>query len=415
MVLVLLGLAMMIIGYIGVFFARLIKSAVSRQREFLADASAVQFTRNPSGLSGALKKIGGLATGSRLATPAAETASHLFFANGIASPFLGLLATHPPLTERIRRLDPQFTGDLASPAPASHTAAGTAATTGTSPLSALSALTPPPLPGMSPAQAVNHAGTLSAVSLLQAAHSIEAIPPSLRTAAHTPALAQAVIFGILLDSRPEPRRQQLAYLAKRVPAELNDAIQTLDRELTALPAPLRQPLVEIAIGTLKHLLPAEYPAFRETVMGLVSADEEVSLFEYMVLRMLLRHLDTPFGLAKRARIHITSLNTLTHEAATVLSALAWFGATTPEMATAAFAAGCRELGVNTLTLLPTEAASLKEMDQALDRLAETTPPIKQKLVAACTAAISADGVVTLEEGEALRAVADALDCPLPRG
>lgn len=268
---------------------------------------------------------------------------------------------------------------------------------------------------MSPDQAVNQAGTLSAGSLIHAAHSIEAIPPTLRTAAHTPTLAQAVIFGILLDPRPEPRQQQLAYLAKRVPAELNEAIQMLDRELSALPAPLRQPLVDIAIGTLKHLRPAEYPAFRETVMGLVSADEEVSLFEYMVLRMLLRHLDTPFGLAKRARIHITSLNTLTREAATVLSALAWFGARTPELAAAAFAAGCRELGVSALNLLPAEKASLKEMDQALDRLAETTPPIKQKLVAACTAAISADGIVTLEEGEALRAVADALDCPLPRG
>ena len=415
MVLVLLGLAMMIIGYVGVFFARLIKSAVSRQREFLADASAVQFTRNPSGLSGALKKIGGLASGSRLAAPSAEAASHLFFANGIAAPFLGMLATHPPLAERIRRLDPQFTGEFADAAPAGHTAAGTAATTGASPLSSLSALAPPPLPGMAPEQVVTQAGTLPASSLLLAADSIDAIPPSLLTAAHTPELAQAVIYGILLDADPELRTKQLRYLVQRIPTELHLDSDHLIQELNTLPASSRQPLVEIAIGSLKHLTPEHYQAFRETMMTLVSADAEVTLFEYMVLRMVLRHLDTPFGLAKPAKVRLTSFNTLTQELTSVLSALAWYGATTPAIAEAAFLTGCRELGFTTLHLLPAPSATLSAMDKALDRLAETTPLLKQKLVAACAAAIHSDGAITPDERDALRAVADALDCPLPRG
>jgi hypothetical protein len=135
----------------------------------------------------------------------------------------------------------------------------------------------------------------------------------------------------------------------------------------------------------------------------------------MVLRMVVRHLDTPFGLAKPTKVRFTSFNTLTQEITSVLSALAWYGATTPADAEQAFLTGCRELGFTTLHLLPAPSASLGTMDKALDRLAETTPLLKQKLVAACTAAISADGIVTLEEGEALRAVADALDCPLPRG
>src|SRR5471032_3060906 len=106
-----LGLALLIIGYIGVFFGRLIQAAVSRQREFLADASSVQFTRNPNGITGALKKIGGLGeNGSRLAHAHSEEVSHMFFSNGISEAFIGLLETHPPLPGRIRVFDPNFDG-----------------------------------------------------------------------------------------------------------------------------------------------------------------------------------------------------------------------------------------------------------------------------------------------------------------
>src|SRR5271154_2796472 len=106
-----LGLALLIIGYIGVFFGRLIQAAVSRQREFLADASSVQFTRNPNGITGALKKIGGLGeTGSRLSHAHSEELSHMFFSNGISEAFIGLLETHPPLADRIRAFDPNFDG-----------------------------------------------------------------------------------------------------------------------------------------------------------------------------------------------------------------------------------------------------------------------------------------------------------------
>ncbi len=110
----LIGLALYVIGYVGVFFGNLIKAAVSRQREFLADASAVQFTRNPDGLAGALKKIGALAEGSQIQDPHAEEASHLFFGKAVGGldHFFGLLASHPPLVERIRRIDPSFTGDF---------------------------------------------------------------------------------------------------------------------------------------------------------------------------------------------------------------------------------------------------------------------------------------------------------------
>jgi Zn-dependent protease with chaperone function len=104
----LFGIALVVIGAIGAFFARLIQAALSRQRESLADASSVQFTRNPAGLSRALQKIGGI--GSRIDSPHASEASHMFFANGVSRPLMGLLATHPPLADRIRAIDPGWDG-----------------------------------------------------------------------------------------------------------------------------------------------------------------------------------------------------------------------------------------------------------------------------------------------------------------
>ena len=106
-----MGLALVLIGSLGVLLGRMIKCAISRQREFLADASAVQFTRNPMGLAGALKKIGGLSEGSRIQSPNAEQACHMFFGQGVMS-FNQLLATHPPLLARIQRLDPSFQGEF---------------------------------------------------------------------------------------------------------------------------------------------------------------------------------------------------------------------------------------------------------------------------------------------------------------
>lgn len=397
----LLGLAMMIIGYIGVFFARLIKSAVSRQREFLADASAVQFTRNPGGLAGALKKIAGLATGSRLQTEGAESASHLFFANGLGASFLGLLATHPPLEERIRRLEPDF----AAGQPVTE-AAGDGGYSRK--LGDASVVT-----GVSPEQVVSLAGTLSADTLDRTSQQLGQIPAPLLNAARTPNQARAVIFGLLLDRDATRRARQLDTLANLMPGDVRLEMEGWLPELDALPRELRRPLASLATSTLRQLPPDQYPEFRAAVMHLVSADDEVSLFEYLVMRMLVRHLDARFTPGKRSRSHITTLAPLHRDAETALSALAWFGAVKESDAAQAFEAGRRELGNPEIVLLPATRSSLEQMDAALERLAEAIPPLKQKLVAAFTAAVIQDGTITPDEAEALHAAADALECPLP--
>src|SRR5205085_2001576 len=208
----LLGLALIIVGWVGVLFGRLIQAAVSRQREFLADASAVQFTRNPSGLAGALKKIGGIAEGSALQSHRAEEASHFFFANGLKSGFFGF-ATHPPLIERIRALDPSFDGKypsvvlpdtavLATPPPLP----GASPLVQPPPLPAMPTAKPPPLPSARPpplpsitqVTIVADIGQPRTEHLQYAVDLHQAVAPSIQTAVRDPLGAHALVCAFLL-------------------------------------------------------------------------------------------------------------------------------------------------------------------------------------------------------------------------
>ena len=419
-----IALAMIVIGYIGVFFARLIKSAVSRQREFLADASAVQFTRNPDGIAGALKKIGGLFQGSRVESPHAEEASHLFFADGLKSSFLSLMATHPPLVERIRRLDPSFEGKfdrrgsgqepsdeevVAAAMDEEPAAFRRAAAPETIPV-------PPPLPSVNvePARVVEQVGTLGRGHLTYAASLLSSLPAGLRESVRDPMSAQAVVFGLLLSKTPDIRDRQMNLLSTNArPAMHRETLRILPL-VKNVGAEARLPLAELALGTLGHMSAPQYRTFRDLAVQLAGADAEIDLFEYVLLRIMTRHLDPLFGLGKRRTVRYSGLAPLADECSTLLSAIAWFGQDTPEAAAAAFRKGADELGVSPgLALLAGSKASLESMDTALEKLADADPASKQKLVAACAACVGFDGKVTVEEAEALRAVADALECPIP--
>src|SRR5262245_28890169 len=216
---VLLGLGVFVLGLVGAFFGRLIMAAVSRQREYLADASAVQFTRNPDGIGGALKKIGGLAEGSRIENPQAAEAGHMFFANAFAGEGLaGLLATHPPLVERIRRLDPQFDGRFPEVRPGSVDREELEGSRrGSVPQFAgmprLPGLPPVPLPVLGFAdEAASRVGHVDPeeISCAQALH--DGMPDVLRVAAQEPFSARALVYALLLDPRADLRDLQLTRL-----------------------------------------------------------------------------------------------------------------------------------------------------------------------------------------------------------
>jgi Zn-dependent protease with chaperone function len=431
----LLGLALIIIGWVGVLFGRLIQAAVSRQREFLADASAVQFTRNPGGLAGALKKIGGLSEGSKLQSPRAEEASHLFFANGLKSSFFGF-ATHPPLAERIRALDPSFDGNFPSVVTEAIDSASAPAPPPPPPRSQpppLPGAQPPPLPitqppplptvmaGLAPPVIASQAivadiGQPTTEHLRYAAELQQSLPPSLRTAAQDPLGASALVCAFLLDPDPAAREKQLEELARDSSEGMRDETLRIWPDVQGLPPQARLPLVDLALPALRRLSLPQFEQFRAAVKTLVASDSEIDLFEYMLQKIVMRHLETRFFPKGRLVTQFYDLRPLAHDSGVLLSATAHAGHPDPTQARAAFAHGAEMLGRIARTeipWLPRDQCELSHLDSALERFSQAVPQIKKNVLNACAETVAADSVIQQREAELLRAVADALDCPVP--
>jgi Zn-dependent protease with chaperone function len=421
--LVLFGLGLFVLGLVGAFFGRLIQAAVSRQREYLADASAVQFTRNPDGIAGALKKIGGLQEGSRVENPRADEIGHMFFANAFRGGFSGLLATHPPLEDRIRRLDPSFTGEFPEVRPVEVDRAELEGprprrAPPTAGLPTIPGLPQVPLPamGLAAAQAAERVGRVTPKEIDHAAAQHADFPDALRDAAHEPFSARALVYALLLDPRADLRDRQLGLLkAGAEPVDFAESLR-LTTPVQALPDALRLPLLDLAMPALRQMSPRQHLTFRSQVEALISADQRLSLFEYTLRCVLHRHLDAQFLPREQPRGPLeNSPRRLEPAVAKVLSLLAWEGQSKPDQAAGAFAAGMRNFAGDgqTYSLSPREECSLAEFDAALQTLNRSTPAIKRRAITACAACIVADRQVTVRESELLRAICDTLDCPLP--
>lgn len=391
------GLALMLLGYIGYFFGRLIQAAVSRQREYLADASAVQFTRNPRGMVGALNKIRLNAAGSVLQNDRAQEFSHFFFAQAFSSSLVSLFATHPPLEERIRAIDPQFA--LEAPLPNSSR----------------QRISPPPVSQKSPSS-LPVAGFAGATVSRQVSHAQELlheIPPPLHQAARDPAQAFSLVLALLIDEKPEVRLRQQDHLnadpeLARVFAQ--DGVR-LYRQLTALSPLQRLPLFQITLGTLAQFSSAQREQLLAVARQLVDTDGRISIFEYALLRMLQHHLGQ---LRQPGQRHARSQTGLSEPLGIVLSFFAYAGQSPRLGAKEIFAAGAAVAPAGTEPrLLRAEECHFRRLDEALAQLEHATPSAKQAVLRAAEAAVSADGLLKPEEAELLRAIAFSLDCPTP--
>jgi len=422
--LLVVGLGLVVIGFIGVFFGKLIKSAVSRQREYLADASAVQFTRLPDGIAGALKKIGGLSRGSRIEDAHAEEVSHLFFGDAFAGMALNFFSTHPPLVERIQRIDPSFQGKFPKVRPVEAKRPAKAAPEAKQKRRQLGDVFPGgvfpggkggapmgPLP-LDPSGVLGRIGIPGLDQILYASLLIDQMPRPVVEAAHEPYGARAVVYALLLDRLDEMRQRQLASLKQRAESLSYQETLRLAPLIDQLAAEGRLPLVELTAPALKKLSPRQYATFRDNVEALVQADGKIELFEYAIHTVLLRHLDVYFGHRKPAAVRHRTVSAVLGPAATVLATLAQVGHDTEAQAERAFEAGMAQLAPETRPS-PTKSATLQEFDAALSELAQAAPKVKKRIVAACVACIAADKKVTPRESELLRVVAGTLGCPLP--
>jgi len=412
-VILVVGLGLLVVGSIGLFFGKLIKGALSRQREYLADASAVQFTRLPDGIAGALKKIGGRPETSKIEDAHAEEISHMFFGSAFGSFGTRLFATHPPLVERVQRIDPAFDGRFPKRVkPVKITADPVEAKGKKKPGDPLEAIRAGGATPLDPAGVLGHIGVPGAAEFLYAAAILESMPDPLRDAAHEPYAARAVIYAVLLDRDAEMRRRQLS--------ALESIAEELSYRETERIAPLiddqadeaRLPLIEMTLPALKQLSPDQYAKFRENVNVLIQADGKIDLLEYTVRTMLFRHLDVHFGLAKPAAVRYHRIGPVLPSLVGVLSTLAYAGQKSETDVRRAFDRGMEEVG-QTASLPPRSACSLSNLDAALKALAEAAPKLKRQILAACVACVAADGKVTPREGELVQAVAAVLGVPVP--
>jgi Zn-dependent protease with chaperone function len=410
-----LGLTLIAIGYIGVFFASLIQSAVSRQREYLADASAVQFTRHPGGISGALQRIGGWASKSRLRAVYAKEASHMFFGQGVMSLWF---ATHPPLVDRIRRIDPTFRGEFPKTEPMQHSESDIVdPRTLRQRRAAFASAHVAALAGVEhferePSDAVSHVGRPEEEHIDHAHRLVEDLPAALVDEVHDPFGALAVVYGLLLAPASDPiRGQQLESLARFAGSNMIAEIHRVISALDALEPEQRLPMACMALPALDQLSAQQVGAFRTAVRNLIEADRRWTIFEYALQRFIVRRLVQRTEPNPRSSQHAPGDMRAAFQC--VLSTLAHLGGNAH--AEAAFnAAWSSWRGGPTLApMLAQVECTLSRLDKALDQLQGASNSAKRGMLQAFSECIAFDRRATINELELLRVFSDALGCPMP--
>ncbi len=419
-VLAVAGMALWVIGYVGVFFGRLIKAAVSRQREYLADASSVQFTRNPDGIGGALRKIGGLTQqgqpGSRIDHPNAEALSHLFLGAARPSFVAGLFATHPPLSARIRRI---YGRDLPMLPAGELPLAETLAQPGGRPVADRSR--DGPAAALSPLAAlVGDDGRSDRVT--EAIGSVSADGQALAQvvselagdARLEPALVdssgvQLVVLALLIEKDKPFSGQQRQLVAEAFGVDAAQQVDALHDAVQRLPPGLRLSLLDRAEPTLLKLPAAARERLLLLAHGLVRADGRVTLHEFLLFTVLKRRIGR--DASRPVRVRFPGIEPLQADVGLVMSLLA--SVRLPERPERAYNAGVLLLSGIDPPRVPTEAIDLDEVSRALDRLNELAPLAKPRLIKACAAVAYVDGRTHWKAASCLRTICAALDSPLP--
>ncbi len=407
------GLTLFVIGYIGIVFGRLIKAAVSREREFLADASAVQFTRNSDGIGTALQKIGGHAQrgqpGSQIVHVNAEQLSHLFL--GAVKSYLadGLFATHPPITERLRRIFGRTVELLDAPVLQQKSVAA------------------PMLPDLlyAPKKATGLAVDEDKSS------SSAAATATLHTTVHDPQSARAVVYALLIESAPMQDVQRNLLDSCEPPQSA--IVAALLQQIQALPPTARLPLLDLAVPALRQLSLPQRATHLSMVNRLIAADQRITLNEFVLQTILVRRLDPLAGRAVPVRYAnisavrdewILILSLVSHVAgagnagnAGNASNASHTGLT--QSARHAFAQGlAASTGVQLCEadLVPVTALDFDKVRLALDRLVQLAPLGKPALIKALVAAARQSAQseqLTQVSADIVRAICCAIDAPLP--
>ncbi|MBS1269871.1 MAG: Protease HtpX [Gammaproteobacteria bacterium] len=412
-----LAIGLMVIGFAGTFFGGLIKASVSRQREYLADATAVQFTRNPSGIAGALKRIGGLEQGSKVANPGAPEISHAFFAQGISGFMQALAATHPPLAKRILRIDPHWDGNFDNSekidrpqdevqAAKTETATREQTTKKVAAVAVGAAVT-------DVMKAIDQIGNPKRETINYARSLISELPGAVKEAAHEPYGARAVIYCLVLDKEQVVRAKQLKQLRDHADPDVAALTFSLMPRMNELDVKYRLPLIDIAIPALKQLSISQYKAFRGNLLALIEMDSKIDLLEWSLQKILFTHLDGQFFKLPRTPARYSRPAQVKKEIELILSVMAYAGQQNQSDAEKAFDSAAQSLELSEPALRARGEIRLSDVDAALEKLAGLKLLAKPRLLKACVASIVRDQRVLPVEVELLRAFSDVLGCPIP--
>ncbi len=404
------GIGVFAVGSVGLLCCRIIQAAIARERENLADASAVRFTRNADALCGALARIRANSEGARLRNWHADALAHMLFAPDSGSWLRSLVATHPPIEERMRRINPHVSPDFYFEKASKPRVIEEKVKARAAEKEKPRPIVPKRLTGV--AALVASIGDPGAEHLEYAAGLLAYLAPSIRQALGDPLGAQSVMLGCVLEEELTIRGRQLAAIGKAgVHADLARKAEVIAPLLRQLDRAYRLPLVALAVPALKGLDEASRHAFLDALRRVLVADQRLTLSEFVLATIL----DWTLGPKARrgGEVRYKACAELAAETALVLSLLAYAGSSDPAEAAAAFDKGRAALGLPALALAERDALQLSGIAKALERMSVLAPLEKQRLLEAFSTTVAADGNVKLMEHELLRAAACVLDCPMP--
>ncbi|BAT53274.1 peptidase M48, Ste24p [Nostoc sp. NIES-3756] len=399
------GLALMLIGWIGLICGRIIKAAVSRQREFLADACAVQFTRNPDGIASVFEKLQRL--DSRLISPRAEASSHMFFGNPLNPSFWeAMLSTHPPLSERIHRVRGLNTRNLAAPPSVRRSSTSDSLAMGFAGAN----------PTITPEQVVNQVGSVAPEHFAHAQALLSQLPESLRLGVREQHSAMAIALALGLEiENAQVQERQLAWLREVQPSEIVEQTLSFKNEISPLDPSLRLPLIDLVVPALRKFSPKECHRLCKCIQGLIVATGSFSLWHFILQLVLWHRLQPLIDPTATIKVEFTSIEEIWSDSITVLSAIARVGQSKPDDIAYAFRSGVFRLpGAGKQEKADTlVTCNFSEVKKSIERLRLASPKLKQAIVDACAHTVLLDNQVTNSEADLLRAIAMTLDCPIP--
>ncbi len=413
---VVLGLGLMVIGYVGTFFGNLIKAAVSRQREFLADASAVQFTRNPHGIAGALMRIATHDRRSYLDNPNGMEISHALFEEGAFSRLRRLYATHPPLEQRIAAILPDWNGDydLAGNESGELADAEQAESKGRQ---SASRHAEELLTGMTGAlladSIVDQVGQPGVDQLALAREILAQIPQTLLDAAHGPSSARALVYLMVIEGEASKRESQLLFLKGSADQGIAEELESLLAAHDSIPAQHRLSLLLIALHSLRQLSPAQYEKFSNNLAQLVRMDNRLSLFEWALLKIVANTLGPVYERTSPKPLGRRDIFSCVPALEVLFSLLSYADHSSQLEPAAAFERAQQKLPRLGLTMREKGEIDFPDLNLALDQLVQLKPLQKPAVLKACIACIMADDTAAPIELELLRAIGATLDCPIP--